>query len=177
MGHWVPNVPASLACRLTNLTRLHKRASRNAGILAVSACLMLVTSCRSSRHPTIAVIPRTTALILWEAEHAGAESSAKQAGFKIYWNAPTSEDDVDRQIGIIKQAIEKGAQGLVLAPDQALALMVPVRDVVARGIPTVVISSPLAIPPGGKLSYILNDEDETGRLAAQRIGSILHGEG
>ena len=55
--------------------------------------------------------------------------------------------------------------------------MVPVRDVIARGIPTVVISSPLAIPPGGKLSYILNDEDETGRLAAERIGSILHGEG
>jgi ribose transport system substrate-binding protein len=116
-------------------------------------------------------------LVLWEAEHAGAELSAKRAGFRIYWNAPTSEDDVDRQIAIIKQAINRGAVGLVLAPDQALALMVPVRDVVARGIPTVVISSPLAIPPGGKLSYILNDEDETGRLAAERIGAILHGEG
>jgi ribose transport system substrate-binding protein len=55
--------------------------------------------------------------------------------------------------------------------------MVPVRDVVARGIPTVVISSPLSIPPGGKLSYILNDEEATGYLAAQRIGTILGGKG
>jgi ribose transport system substrate-binding protein len=164
------------------VARLHKQQykrgwSRNAAVVAVVAGLLSFIGCRSSRHPTIAVIPRTTALILWEAEHAGAEMSARKAGFDIYWNAPTSEDDVDRQIAIIKQAIDRGAAGLVLAPDQALALMVPVRDVVARGIPTVVISSPLAIPPGGKLSYILNDEDETGLLAAERIGSILHGEG
>jgi len=176
MGHLVTNAPTGMALRVDGI-KLHLSKSRIAAGLAVAVCLTAVTSCRTSRHPTIAVIPRTTALILWEAEHAGAESSAKRAGFNIYWNAPTSEDDVDRQIGLIKQAIDRGAEGLVLAPDQALALMVPVRDVVARGIPTVVISSPLAIPPGGKLSYILNDEDETGRLAAERIGSILHGAG
>ncbi len=177
MGHLVTSAPVWLAHQLNKLIKSNKRTSRSAGILAISACTMAVTSCHSSRHPTIAVIPRTTALILWEAEHAGAELSAKRAGFNIYWNAPTSEDDVDRQIAIIKQAVDRGAVGLVLAPDQALALMVPVRDVIARGIPTVVISSPLAISPGGKLSYILNDEDETGRLAAERIGAILHGEG
>ncbi len=173
MGRWVANVLAGMALRFKSF----RNSGRNGIAIALSIVLLAATNCRSSRHPTIAVIPRTTALVLWEAEHAGAESSAKKAGFTIYWNAPTSEDDVDRQIAIIKQAIDRGAQGLVLAPDQALALMVPVRDVVARGIPTVVISSPLAIPPGGKLSYILNDEDETGRLAAERIGSILHGEG
>jgi ribose transport system substrate-binding protein len=58
-----------------------------------------------------------------------------------------------------------------------LALMVPVRNVLSRGIPTVVISSPLSIPAGGKLSYILNDEQATGRLAADRIGGILSGNG
>ena len=46
--------------------------------------------------------------------------------------------------------------------------MIPIRDVVSRGIPTVIVSSPLAIPPGGKLSYILNDEDESG--VSQRSG-------
>jgi ribose transport system substrate-binding protein len=55
--------------------------------------------------------------------------------------------------------------------------MVPVRNIVARGIPTVVISSRLPVQPGGKLSYILNDEEATGRLAAQRIGQVLSGKG
>lgn len=141
------------------------------------AILPGAAGCHMSQAPVIAVIPRTTALVLWEAEHSGAEAAARKAGFSIYWNAPTSEDDAEGQIAFIQHAIGRGAQGLVLAPDQALALMVPVRDVVARGIPTVVISSPLPVPPGGKLSYILNDEDQTGRIAAERIGSILHGKG
>jgi ribose transport system substrate-binding protein len=142
-----------------------------------AAILLPVISCKSSRLPVIAVIPRTTALVLWEAEHAGAEVAASKAGFRIYWNAPTSEDDVERQIAMIQRSVDRGAVGLILAPDQALALMVPVRNLVARGIPTVVISSPLAIPPGGKLSYILNDEGATGRIAAERIGLILQGRG
>ena len=115
--------------------------------------------------------------MLWEAEHAGAEMAARHDGLTVYWNAPTREDDVERQITLIQRAIAGGARGLVLAPDQSLALMVPVRNVVASGIPTVVISSPLSIPPGGKLSYILNDEQATGRLAADRIGHILSGHG
>lgn len=145
---------------------------------AVSGFILLAgLACNSSRPPVIAVIPRTTALVLWEAEHAGAEAAARKTGFTIYWNAPTSEDDVERQIAIVQHSIDKGAQALVLAPDQALALMVPVRNLIARGIPTVVISSPLAIPPSAKLSYILNDEEETGRIAAERIGLILQGKG
>jgi len=145
-----------------------------------TACLaaaVLLGGCRMASKPVIAVIPRTTALVLWEAEHAGAEAAARKAGYTIYWNAPTSEDDVESQIAIVKRAIENGAQGLVLAPDQPLALMVPIRNFMARGIPIVVIGSPLSIPAGGKLSYILNDEDETGRTAARRIGLILHGHG
>jgi ribose transport system substrate-binding protein len=125
----------------------------------------------------IAVIPRTTALVLWEAEHAGAQAAATREGLTLYWNAPTREDDVQRQIAIMDQAMSRGAKGLILAPDQALALMVPVREIVARGVPTVIISSPLTISPGGKLSYILNDEEATGRMAADRIGDIVGGSG
>jgi ribose transport system substrate-binding protein len=148
--------------------------------LPTGICLLALTlavGCRSNNKPMVAVIPRTTALMLWEAEHAGAETAARHEGLTVYWNAPTREDDVERQISLIQRAVSAGAQGLVLAPDQALALMVPVRNVVARGIPTVVISSPLSIPPGGKLSYILNDEQATGRMAADRIGQILSGKG
>ena len=153
---------------------------RNFHYVSIAGLLLgasLSTGCSTHRLPLIAVVPRTTALVLWEAEHAGAETAARHEGLSIYWNAPTREDDVERQIEIMHRAIADGAKGLVLAPDQSLALMVPVRDVVARGIPTVVVSSPLPIPPGGGLSYILNDEEATGRLAAERIGQILNGKG
>jgi ribose transport system substrate-binding protein len=149
-----------------------RRALSRTALIAV----LLVSGCRSQR-PMIAVIPRTTALVLWEAEHAGAQAAGSREGLTIYWNAPTREDDVQKQIALVDRAMSRGAKGLILAPDQTLALIVPVRAIVARGIPTVVISSPLPIKPGGKLSYILNDEQATGRMAAERIGKILGGSG
>jgi ribose transport system substrate-binding protein len=41
----------------------------------------------------------------------------------------------------------------------------------------VVIGSPLPIPPGGNLSYILNDDEEGGRFAAERAALLLKGHG
>jgi ribose transport system substrate-binding protein len=138
--------------------------------------LLLAIGCRSG-PPVIAVIPRTTGMSLWEPEHAGAEAAAGAHGMKIYWNAPTREDDVQGQIALVEKIIDEKYAGLVLAPDQSLALMTPVRRAVSKGIPTVVIGSALSLEPGGKLSYIVSDDEEAGRMAATRIGTILHGKG
>ena len=68
-------------------------------------------------------------------------------------------------------------QGLILAPDQSRALITPVRRAMLRGVSIVVVGSPLPIPPGNRLSYILNDDQEGGRIAARRVATILHGQG
>jgi ribose transport system substrate-binding protein len=137
----------------------------------------LTLGCRSQSAGTIAVIPETTGTQLWEAAHAGAVAAGGETGLHIYWNAPTREDDVERQIALVEKAIEDERVGLVLAPAQYLALVGPVREAVSKHMPTVIIRSPLPIPPGRGLSYILNDESEMGSLAAMRIGMLLHGEG
>lgn len=134
-------------------------------------------SCRFSSAHTIAVIPRTTANEMWESVHKGAEIAGHQTGFHIYWNAPTREDDIERQIGLVDRVINERPAGLVLAPDHYLALVGPVRRAMAQQIPIVVISSPLPIPPGKGLSYILNDDEQMGRLAAARVGLLLKGKG
>ena len=141
------------------------------------AAVTLLVSCASRHAHTLAVIPRTTGMSLWESAHAGAEAAASNSHLKIYWNAPTREDDVKGQIALVNRAIDGKYAGLILAPDQSLALMTPVRRGLARGIPTVVLGSPLAMPPGGQLSYVLSDEDQAGALAADRIGEILRGKG
>ncbi len=147
-------------------------------IAGLASVLALCTAgCNSVRHARIAVIPQTEGTLLWEAAHVGAEVAADQTGTFIYWNAPTREDDVEAQIALVDRVINGNYQGLVLAPDQALSLISPVRRALARGIPTVIIGSPLPIPAGGNLSYILNDEVEGGRLAAQRVAALLHGHG
>ena len=127
--------------------------------------------------PTIAIIPRTTGLALWEAEHAGAQLAADKYGLKVYWNAPTREDDVQGQIALVQRIIDRHYAGLILSPDQNLALMTVVRRTLAHNIPTVILGSALPLEPGGKLSYVLNDDEEMGRMAAARMNAILGGKG
>lgn len=126
----------------------------------------------------IAFIPQTDGMMLWDSAHAGAETAASRMGSSIYWNAPMREDDVAAQVRLVNKIISTDRyQGLVIAPTQALSLITPVRRALARDIPTVIVDSPLSLPPGGKLSYILNDEEEAGRLAAERVAQLLHGRG
>lgn len=153
------------------------KASHTKAGVGLCMVLMLCGSCRNPALPTVAFIPRTSGTSLWEPAHAGAEIAARSTHTKIYWNAPTREDDVQSQIALVERVIDRKYQGLVLAPDQALALITPVRRALSKGIPTVIIGSSLPIPPGGKLSYILNDEEEAGHLAASRVAQLLHGKG
>jgi ribose transport system substrate-binding protein len=91
-------------------------------LLVVALCA-LGSGCRSSNSRTIAVIPRTTGNELWEAMHAGAAAAGRQTGFHIYWNAPTREDDIEKQVELVERVIGDRPGGLVLAPDHYLALV------------------------------------------------------
>ena len=139
--------------------------------------LLFGVSCRQPGPVTIAVIPRTSGTLLWEPAHRGAQDAAKTFGGHIYWNSPTREDDIAGQIALIEHVVAEGDQGLVLAPNQSLALITPVQRALAHGLPIVIIGSPMPIPAGGGLSYILNDEEAGARIAAQRLALLLHGRG
>jgi ribose transport system substrate-binding protein len=143
----------------------------------VFAVLPWATSCSSHPRLNVAVIPRTDGIMPWEPAHTGAEAASDRTGVFVYWNAPTREDDVQAQIALVDRVVLDKFQGLVLAPDQSLALITPVRRALAHGIPTVIIGSPLPIAPGGNLSYILNDDEAGGRMGADRVGRILSGHG
>ena len=128
--------------------------------------------------PTVAVIPRTCGTPLWEPEHAGAATVARSTGFDLYWNAPTQNDDVQGQIALMEKAEARGDRALILSPIETF-LQAPVRRLLARGTPVVVIDTDLGIKPaaGGGLTYVMSDEEAGGQMAARRLGAILHGKG
>lgn len=151
---------------------------RPCGLILALALSVLASSCTSHQQELIAVIPQTDGMMLWDSAHAGAEIAASRTGSSIYWNAPMREDDVAAQVKLVNKVVSSDRyQGLVIAPTQALSLISPVRRALARHIPTVIIDSPLSLSPGGNLSYILNDDEEAGRLAAERVAQLLHGPG
>ena len=143
----------------------------------ICATAVLLAGCQHNSPILIAVIPRTSGTMLWEPEHGGAQITALKLGARIYWNAPTREDDVEGQIALVQRVSSENYQGLILAPDQSRALITPVRRAMLRGVSIVVVGSPLPIPPGNGLSYILNDDEEGGRIAGRRLATILHCQG
>jgi len=140
------------------------------------ATLCCIAGCRK-QAPAIAAIPRTCGTLLWEAEHTGIQQVASADGLNIYWNAPMREDDVQGQIEVLAKAIDRGVQGVVISPVEALPLRTPVHRALEHGIPIVVIGTDLGLTPGKNLAYVFNDEERGGEMAAQHIGELLHGEG
>lgn len=146
-------------------------------VCALLPLTLTSTSCKPSHLLTVAVIPRTSGTALWEPEHAGAASVGRTIGLAVYWNAPMRDDDTQTQISLIEKSVDRGMAGVIVSPIQTLPLRTPIRRVLARGVPVVVIDTDLGIPAGPKLSYVLNDEQAGGQIAARRVGSILKGNG
>jgi len=144
---------------------------------AIASGAFWLRSRQSSGSPTIAFIPQTAGAMLWDVEHLGASSAADQHKLRLYWNAPTSENDVAGQASVIERVGRGKYQGLVLAPDHTLATLTPLRRVLAAGLPVVVVSAQLDLPPSGRLSYIVNDDEKMGELAVEEVARLLHGKG
>ena len=155
---------------------IRRRALKTANVTA-ALLLSCGVGCRQPAPPSIAVVPRTSGTILWEPENVGAQTAAKELGERIYWNASTREDDIDGQIALVDRLRWGRYRGLVLAPDHSQALITPVRRALASGLPIVIVGSPLPIPAGENLAYVLNDEQVGGRLAAQRAATLVHDHG
>jgi len=126
-----------------------------------------------SRPPEITFIPRTSGTFLSEGMHRGANRAAREAGFRLYWNAPTREDDVDRQIVLMSRALDNNTKGLILGPTNGPALTTKINEFIARRIPIVVVQTDTPIPPGPFITSVTPDQEVVGRLAATRILSIL----
>ena len=128
-------------------------------------------------HPIVAVIPQTTAEELWECEHAGVAAAVAGTNWRIYWNGPSSEDQIAQQIALVQHIDAMHASGLILAPDHPLALTTVVRHVLSRGIPTVIVSTELPLYPQDNLGFVLNDDEAAGALAAGYVAKLLDGYG
>ena len=138
--------------------------------------LLLLTrllGCHRPEKPIIAVIPETTAQEAWESAHFEASRIAATWKLDTFWNGPSREDDLQRQIQIVDEEVDRGAAGIILAPDHAIALISPVRAAVAKSIPVAILNNPLAASPKEDVLFVLNDHKATGRIAAERVSHYL----
>jgi ribose transport system substrate-binding protein len=172
----LPSAGSKLCERNAIMTSAPALRSRLGKTLLASLFFLILSACHRTSN-TIAVIPRACGTALWEPEHAGIAHVARHKGMNLYWNAPTREDDVAGQIDLLEKVAARDYAGIIITPDQTLPLRSPIRRLVSRGLPIVVVGTDLGIAPTAKLSYVLNDDVAGGQMAARRVGEVLGGQG
>jgi ribose transport system substrate-binding protein len=122
------------------------------------------------------VIPKGTMHDHWKAVHAGAsDAAAKLGNVEIIWQGPTREDERADQIKLVQNAIATKVDGIVIAPLDSRALVAPIEQAAAAGIPSVIIDSDLNSTK--KVAYVATDNYHGGVLGARRLGELLGGNG
>lgn len=124
----------------------------------------------------IAVMPKGTAHTYWQAVKAGAVQAGKEAGVDIVWDGPSSEADITTQINLVQTEVTNKVDGIVIAACDANALVKPLQDAKARGIPIVTIDSGVT-DKDLALTYIATDNVEGGRRAADALAKAVGGKG
>ncbi len=156
------------------------RFSPRFALFALSLCAALPLLRADEQKYTIAVIPMGTTHEYWKMIHAGAlkaqaELKAHGTDVELIWKGPLREDDRDQQVQVVENFIGRRVSGMVLAPLDHRALVAPVEEAAKAGIPVAIVDS--GLDSKAQVSFIATDNYAGGKLAADRLGELLHGRG
>lgn len=129
---------------------------------------------RTNSH-VIAVIPKLTNTVFWQAVLAGAKEAGKDFGYQIIWEGPDRETNSARQIQIVDEAIVRQVAGVVIAPVDRMELIPSVDKLADLRIPCAIVDS--GVETVNFLCFAATHNSEGGALAARRMGKILNGKG
>src|SRR5438874_12201675 len=148
-------------------------------ITSVLICVVWWTYAADQSY-TIAVVPKGTTHEFWKSINAGAvkaqrEFSTNGTKVEIIWKGPLREDDRDQQIQVVENFMARHVSAIVLAPLDSQALVRPVNNAIAAGVPVVVIDSDLKSDK--YVSFVATDNFKGGQMAGEEMGRQLGGKG
>jgi hypothetical protein len=127
--------------------------------------------------PIVAIIPKTTSAgtVGERTRRSGTDDRRNPVGHLLEWaiqRRPGRPADHPRAAHRVDSCgwLDPGAR-------YCLALTTPVRHVLDKGIPTVIVSTGLPIDPRRNLGFVLNDDKAAGELAATYVARLLKDHG
>src|ERR1051326_7930479 len=150
------------------------------GLLTSALILLACYLQAAEQNYTIAVIPKGTTHEFWKAINAGAVKAQRELStggtkVEIICKGPLREDDRDQQIQVVENFMSRHVSAIVLAPLDSQALVRPVNNAIAAGVPVVVIDSDLKSDK--YVSFVATDNFKGGQMAGEEMGKLLGGKG
>lgn len=122
-----------------------------------------MSSVASAQDVTIPVIVRDITSSYWQTVLAGARKAKTELGINVPEFGVQSESDINEQITLLENAVASGANAVVIAPIEFIAVGGAV-DQAAGALPVVGIDSPANSKAFS--SFLTTDNEQGGRLAA-----------
>jgi len=172
-------LPRSDEGRTTDQPHLIRRGLRLVPWLALASLIWIggcdggdasdgdAVGARATESLQLAVIAKSTVNAYWKAVESGARRAAQDLNVRIIWTGPDAETNHTQQASIVDNMVNRGVDGIVLAPTNYTALVRPVESAVARGVPVILIDSTL--DSDAPRSVIATDNAAAGRLAANAV--------
>ncbi len=147
----------------------------------IIGCFML-TSCsvdggllRDNHERHIDLIVKMNHGDYWSTLRMGAEVAAKEFNIHLRFLAPPNEDDIQGQINLVNESIQKQPDALLLAASDYMKLAQVTDRAAYHNIPIISIDS--EVGSARVNSYIGTNNYEAGQRAAERMIRLLGGRG
>jgi len=132
--------------------------------------------------PTIALVVKTLNNPFFIEMQQGAEEAAKRLGVTLVVQAAEREVDVERQMQIVENLIERKVSALCIAPSGSREIVPVVVKANKAGIPVLVVDTRVdekaLAAAGGKIAtFIGSDNFDGGRIAGAFVVEKLDGQG
>jgi ribose transport system substrate-binding protein len=120
---------------------------------------------------TFAVIPKADVFTFWPTVRKGAEKACEELGIEMIWRGAKDETSFRDEIEIVEAMMDRGVDGIVLAPQSDTALVDVVEEAVADGVPVVIIDSGLKSEK--YVSFVATDNYQGGVIGAERLAEVI----
>jgi ribose transport system substrate-binding protein len=139
-------------------------------------------SAAKSNQPTIALVVKTLNNPFFIDMQKGAEEAAKKLGVTLVVQAADREVDVERQMQIIENLIERKVSALCITPSGSREIVPVIVKANKAGIPVLIVDTradekALAAAGGKIATFIGSDNYDGGKLAGEFIAAKLGGKG
>ena len=145
----------------------------------IVAAMALFASTALAAGGEIAVIVKTTNSNFWQNVNKGATDAMKEVKeFSMTFQGPASEQNINDEVAMVENAVNRKVAGIVLAPSDPEALIPAVKKAWEAKIPVVILDSLLA--DAGKdyyKSFLATDNKAAGELCAKALIDKIGKEG
>ncbi len=134
----------------------------------------------AAARPTVALVVKTLNNQFFIDMEAGAKAAADSLGLELVVQAPEREIDVERQMQIVENLIQRQVRVIMLVPNGSKEIVPAVVKANAANIPVVAVdtrvdAATLAAAGGRVATFIGSDNEDGGRMAGAFLVERLAG--